>query len=333
MSSARKSGQAGGPKLAKVLNRWLQRAYGSRSLAAKAADVPAGTLGSALERNRYNAHDIQSLLELRADELAATKDEEFRMLHRVLELLRQLPSDPAAAEETQDKIPGECGLEFSFTKSRGVSPRRRDTGLAGAFAALDKRVHGMAQHHAELKNEVKSLFGAMRGGDLFVYTSLTELPLEFKEHFWAGDRDEYAALEAALRNGARFLYLGPSADAVARAQTVFEDVIPTWEDWKRGVERLKKKITGFGGEDHLVAWFPCIANLVLVPKHKFMMFRAKRGDGVKRRALIQLPVGNQSPYQAHLPLPEDFANMFLPFCKSALREVEDPKARAWEERL
>ena len=316
------------PTLSRALGALLRRVYGGHKPAADAAHIPPATLNNYLSRNVFNARDLFTLLSQAKVGFDAEHHPDDARLAALLKALEKLDLSDRSARE---QVAHECPLKFRFANDRATARRHVAASLDGAFASLDRRVEALARNHSEIEAEVQAMFRSMRDGDIFVYSSLTEIPLEFKPHFWTEEGSE--ALGVAIKNGGRFLYLSPTREAIRQAQRLFLESVPAHNVWEDGYKAFRKRIEELECDPTRVAHFPCLSGFLLVPHHKLMMFRTRRDRVITYRALVQLPIGNLSPYDAHLPLPKDFTRHFLPFCKDALKGSTLPGAKVWNDSL
>jgi transposase-like protein len=161
-------------------------------------------------------------------------------------------------------------------------------------------------YFTDFEQDVEAIFNAMGSGDIFVYCSLDELPMETLP---VNSRAILPLVANAVRNGAYFIYIYPDDSVIARLEEcrIRPTVYPQHfaENLTLLQEKLAKHVSSRDINQYLIA-IPTSLCAFMVPGHKYVLYRPN--TSTPSPPPLQLCF---DPFYRHLPLSDHVSNAFL----------------------
>lgn len=179
----------------------------------------------------------------------------------------------------------------------------------------------LQEYFLDFNEDVISVFHKMHKGDIFVYLSFDELPIE------ASDRQTQPelikALAWAIADGAYFIYIYPTAKAVEAASRVGVESNRKPQDFEGRLTSLRDTLTAMlKGRDvaveKQVVFIPTdVMPFFMVPGHKYVYYHSS--DSGTSPSKVQLCF---APYFRHYPQDKRTTESFLGIVKATFENAK-----------
>lgn len=284
------------------------------------------------EVNRVSWQDAARRLEMSPNSLRAWTNRNQFPQWAVLKIA-EFAGLPADLEKLQEQYDFELTrVKRSSRESLDVLLESSSADLTDAFNMLDGRFEKLAAGGADLGGDLKLLFRCLGEGDTRVYWSIDREPWEFTHE---GVRSLGPEMVRAAKDGARFLYLYPSADVAAVARRAdfrrplggqeFKDIHSRFERFLESAMKgakgasLKSKMERFSAVE-------CDIPGYMLPGFAMSLYSSQGGSASAPvyRAFAVVPTGTpERDAPLHMPLDRTATDRFVGFVKASLLEAKE----------